>query len=187
MAKVRNNIFVRGLSGDLGNQFTVRASRDGGTTVSAKTDFENDREPSEAQKAHQLNFRDAIFYGQSMKGQEIYRIKADGTGKSPFNLAVADWFHAPEIIDLDLSGWNGLMGEPIRVRAHDDIKVTHVIIRILDAMGNLQEEGQATETGALWWDYATRGNHVGAMTVHITATDLPGNQTEMNKEKTISE
>jgi len=187
MAKVRNNIFVRGLNGDLGNQFYVSTNKETGrTTVSARDNFENTREPSEAQKAHQLAFRDAIFYAQSMKDEEIYRIKADVTGKRPFNLAVADWFHAPEILSVDASAWNGAAGRLVRVRAKDDVRVERVILRFSDATGELLEEGAATELGSLWWDYTTTTPMTGVVTVTVTAVDLPGNMTEESLEKSLS-
>ena len=187
MAKVRNNIFVRGLNGDLGRQFYVATSKvTGRTTVSARMDFEKDREPSEAQKAHQQAFREAIFYGQSMKGEEIYQIKADGTGKSPYNLAVADWFHAPEVNSIDLSEWSGAAGGTVRVWARDDVMVKRVIVRFSDAAGELLEEGAASELGANWWSYETRTPMTGAVTVTATAVDLPGNMTELSREMTVS-
>jgi len=37
------------------------------------------------------------------------------------------------------------------VRATDDVKVKHVIVRFNDAAGDLLEEGGITEAGALWW------------------------------------
>ena len=52
MANVRNNIFVRGLNGDLGKQFRVTTSKaTGRTTVSARMDFEKEREYTPAQLA----------------------------------------------------------------------------------------------------------------------------------------
>ena len=74
----------------------------------------------------------------------------------------------------------------VRVRANDDVKVKHVIVRFNDAGGDLLEEGSATEGGALWWEYTTRSSHTGAVTVTATAVDLPGNMTELSREKTIS-
>ena len=37
-----------------------------------------------------------------------------------------------------------------------------------------------------WWEYTTKSNLTGAMTVTATAVDLPGNMTELSQEKTIS-
>jgi hypothetical protein len=121
-----------------------------------------------------------------MKGEEIYRLKAEVTGKRPFNIAVADWFHAPEILEVNLSGWNGPAGGLVRVRAIDDVQVKRVIVRFNDAAGELLEEGAATEAGALWWNYASVTPMTGAVTVTVTAVDLPGNMAESSQEKTVS-
>jgi len=99
---------------------------------------------------------------------------------------MADWFHAPQVLAIDLSGWNGAAGEVVRVQAYDDILVKHVIVRFNDADGELLEEGAATETGNLWWAYTTKSTLTGAVTVTATAVDLPGNMTELSREETIS-
>lgn len=185
MAKVTNNIFVRGLSGSLGNQFSLRSRKNSRTTVAVITDYENDREPSEAQLAQQQAFREAIAYAQAAKDEEAYHLKADGTDKSPFNLAVADWFHAPEVSSLNLSGWNGAAGGAIRVLARDDVKVKRVIVRFNDPDGELLEEGAASELGANWWSYTTKTPMGGPVSVTATAVDLPGNMTELSLDKTV--
>lgn len=56
MAIVSNNLLIRGLSGNLGDQFVVRTDKNGRTIVSAKTNFENDREYSQAQLIQQQAF-----------------------------------------------------------------------------------------------------------------------------------
>jgi hypothetical protein len=72
MAIVSNNLLVRGLSGNLGDQFVVRTDKNGRTIVSAKTNFENEREYSQAQLIQQQVFREAVAYAKAMKGEEIY-------------------------------------------------------------------------------------------------------------------
>ena len=61
-----------------------------------------------------------------------------------------------------------------------------MIVRFNDTAGELLEEGSATESGALWWEYTTQSSHTGVLTVTATAVDLPGNMTELSREKTIS-
>ena len=121
-----------------------------------------------------------------MKGEEIYRIKADGSGKSPYNLAMADWFHAPQIIAVDLSGWNGDIGQVIRIRAQDDVKATEVRIQISNGTGALLEAGQAVEAGALWWEYTSMQHFTGDLTVTVSAKDLPGHSTQVSEQKTVT-
>jgi len=90
MSRVINNIFVRGLSGDLGNQFIIKTDKGGRTIVSAKANFTNNREFSPVQLAHQQAFREAVAYANMAKGEEIYRIKANGGPRSPYNVALGD-------------------------------------------------------------------------------------------------
>jgi hypothetical protein len=181
MAKVSNNLLVRGLSGNLGNQFTVRSNKNGRTIVSAKNNFENNRTHSPAQLAQQQAFREAVAYGQAMKGEEVYITRANGGPRSPYNVAVADWFHRPQILEIDLSGWANGDGGTIRVRAQDDVMVTGVQVAIKDETGTVLEEGEAQNAGALWWEYSTTQAAANNMRVTVTATDLPGHVTERTK------
>jgi len=57
MAKVINNVLVRGLSGAVGNAI-VRQMPDGSTWVSASPDF-SCRKFSKGQKSHQRRFKEA--------------------------------------------------------------------------------------------------------------------------------
>ncbi len=47
-------------------------------------------------------------------------------------MAVADWFHPPEIVEVNLDGWTGKAGEKIRVKAVDDVRVKQVSVVITD-------------------------------------------------------
>ena len=183
MAKVSYNLLVRGLSGNLGNQFTVRTNKNGRTTVSAKSNFENSRTSSPAQLAQQQAFREAVAYGQSMKGEEIYITRANGGPGSPYNLAMADWFHRPQILEIDLNKWVNGNGGTIRVRAQDDVMVTGVKVSIADESGALLEEGEAVEVGALWWEYSTAQAAANNMRVTAAASDMPGHVTERTERK----
>src|SRR5512138_3309361 len=95
MAKVRNNIFVRGLTGAVGDQFVIRRGRGGNTVISNKPSFGEDRQFNENQLAHQEAFRHAILYARTVKNDELYIKKAEGTSMTPFNAAVADFFREP--------------------------------------------------------------------------------------------
>jgi len=187
MAKVRTNIFVRGLQGNLGGQFYVTVSKvSGRTTVSALDDSEKQHEYSPAQLAQQQAFREASAYAKAMRGEQIYITKADGTGKSPYNIAMADWFHRPSFREVDLTAWKA--GEPglIRVNAYDDVQVVSVSVRISDQDGFTLEEGQATNVGALWWEYPTTGELTGKLSLTLTARDLPGHETVYTQERTLN-
>jgi hypothetical protein len=177
MAKVSNNIVVRGLRGSLGDQLVIKTDKGGRTIVSAKPTFPANREFSPAQLAHQQAFREAVAYANMAKGEEIYRLKANGGPKSSYNIALGDYFNRPEILEVDLSQWiNG--GGAIRVKAQDDVVVAGVKVIITDETGALLEEGGASEVGALWWEYSTAQAAAANLRVTAAARDLPGHVSE---------
>jgi hypothetical protein len=178
MAKVANNIFVRGLTGTVGDQFVIRKTRSGKTIVANIPSFDENREFTETQKNHQEAFRQATTYAKSAKNQEVYINKAKGTGATAYNMAVADWFIVPQVLDIDISKWNGQIGETIYVRAKDDTKVTSVHLFFRNGE-TIFEEGDAvqSDTDGLLWTYTTQTvvPDTAPIFLAVTARDLPGN------------
>ncbi len=183
MATVRQNIVVQGLSGSLGDQLTIRQDKAGRTIISAKRAFRPNHEFSDSQKQHQQSFREAAAYAQAAKDQPVYVVKAQGTPLNPYNVAVADWFHAPKILDVDLAAWSGQAGQAIRIKALDDVQVTKVTVLISDENDTLIEQGEATRADGLWWQYLTTAAAGGSAKVLASAQDLPGHIAEMTKLK----
>ena len=179
MAKVRNNIITQGLSGSLGDQIVFRNLKTGRTIVAVKPVF--DQQSSATQLAHQEAFRQAIAYAKTAKTEAIYVSKAQGTALSPFNAAVADWFKKPEILEIDVNGWTGQIGQSIRVKAMDDTLVTKIHVTIVNDNNELREEGDAVQADGLWWVYTTKTIVQMDMNPVVTATaqDRPGNSAEM--------
>ncbi len=92
MAKVQNNVMVRGLRGLFGDQMVLKTDKAGRTIVSNKPVFRADRVFTPAQRAQQERFRAARVYARSVKHPEIYQAKAAGTPQTPSNIAMSDWF-----------------------------------------------------------------------------------------------
>ena len=154
MAKVEKNVIIEGLSGSLADQLVIYQR--GGRTI-VRTKGRRTAPPSEAQLAHQERFREAAAYAKATQGQPAYVEKAASTGQAAYNVAVADFLHPPEILDVDLAGYTGKPGETIRIRARDDLKVNRVSVLIADANDEVVEQGNATQ-GAIedwWWEYRT--------------------------------
>jgi hypothetical protein len=101
MAKANNNIFVRGLSGSLGEQFVIRKGRGGQTIVSNMPSSSEGGQFNHEQLDHQETFRHAILYAKTVKNDDLYIEKAAGTTMTPFNAAVADFFREPTILEID--------------------------------------------------------------------------------------
>ena len=183
MAKVKGNLFMARLSGSLGDQLIVKRDRGGRTIICKKPTFQEDREFSSAQLARQQAFREAAAYARTQKLNPLYIEKAQGTGKCSYNVAIGDYLHLPQILEVDLSAWVDGEGGTIRVRAQDDVKVEGVKVNICDETGTLLEEGQAQDMGALWWEYSTAQAAANNMRVTVSAKDLPGHVTERTELK----
>lgn len=181
MAKVKNNIVTQGLSGLLGNQIVFRKDKTGRTIVAVKPTFPANRTFNTSQLAHQEAFRQAIAYAKTAKAEDVYLTKAQGTTMSAFNAAVADWFNKPQVLEINASGWNGEIGQSIRIKAMDDTLVTNVHVMITDVNGTILEQGDAAQGEGQWWVYTSTTQISGEAEPRIVATaqDLPGNNGEL--------
>lgn len=110
MAKVRNNIIIQGLSGSLGDQLVIKQDKAGRTIVGVAPAFDPNRTFTEAQAEQHEKFRNASIYAKGAKNDEVYVDKAEGTPLNPYNVAMADWFHAPEIKGIDVSHGTDKLG-----------------------------------------------------------------------------
>jgi len=184
MAKVNGNVAMSNLQGAIGRELVIKRDKFGNTIVAAHPRINPNRVPSAAQLAHQLAFRSAVNYGHAMKADPVYLNKALGTPHSPFNLAVADWFKPPQVVNIDLGGYTGLAGQVIHVKAQANVLVTAVTIVITNADGSTLEQGPATSTDSLSWAYTTKSAAVGAHPkVQATAWDLPGHSAKLEQVK----
>jgi hypothetical protein len=185
MAKVNGNLFMDRMSGSVGDQMIIRRIRGGRTIICAKPTFGPDRTFSEAQLSRQQAFREASAYAKEHKRDPIYLSIAEGTARTGYNVALGDCLTPPRILEIDMNGWHGGAMEPIRVRAQDDVKVVQVRVEIADETGTILEAGQAADAGALWWAYPVTQPLRGALTVTVTACDLPGNTAQASETKIL--
>jgi len=181
MAQIYDNIVVSGLRGKLGKQLIIKRGRHGQTTVVSRPQYPPNRQFSEAQKQHQLDFRQAAKYGMASQALEVYIKRAEGTRMTPYNAAMSDWFNPPEIREIDLDGWTGQIGKVIRILAVDDVQVKQVTVMITDVSGTVLEQGPATSLDGLWWEYTTTATGTGSLKVTASAQDLPGHVTQFTK------
>ena len=104
---------------------------------------------------------------------------AKGSGSTAYNIAISDWFGAPQVLEINVDNWTGEIGQTIRVKARDNVKVAGVAVVIRDANEKILEMGAAvqSEEGSVWWTYTTQA--LVTMTpfpaVEAIAQDLPGN------------
>ena len=159
MAKVRDNHVTEGLSGKLGKRLYFRRGKGGKTILATRPVYPEDREPTENQAAQHTAFKRAIAYAKGAKDQPLYVKLAKGTDATPYNLAVADWFGQPEVLEIDASAWTGQSGQPIFIQAIDDTRVTNVTV-VIHNNGTIFEQGEAVPANGdgLTWIYTTTTN-----------------------------
>lgn len=177
MAKNKDNNATHGMSGKV-NQFVYRQRF--GETVVSKPPIRT-APFTEAQKNINSIFKRAVLYArrilQNPAIRLAYKEKAQ-RGQTPFNLAIADYFKAPEIQSVDLSELSSQAGGKITAVVTDNFKVESVKVKIEKSNGALLEEGNAVMLDdGLTWVYTTiaTGSNTTGNKVSISATDLPGN------------
>lgn len=179
MAQSKDNIITHGLSGKVGNLLVF--SQRGGKTIVSKVP--KSVEPKDGQVVQQKKFQQAVLYAKGAIAdpsvKAIYEADAK-EGKSGYNVAVADFFHAPDIEQVNLSAYTGKVGDTISIRVTDDFMVKVVSVSIYNEDGSLVEQGNAwmQATGMDWVFTATAQNEsLAGDRIVIQASDLPGNLT----------
>lgn len=185
MAKQTNNIVTHGLSGKIGGMLVFRQTA-GGTVV--QTPPRTSGVESEAQRAHRRKFQRAVLYANAVvsdpETEAAYAAKAK-PGQTARHVAIADFFHAPDIDVIDLSGYHGKPGDAIRIEVTDDFAVAEVKVVIRNSDGSLVEEGFARrEAVGYEWTYTatTENATLDGDRIEILASDRPGNISSKTEE-----
>jgi hypothetical protein len=181
MAKSQKNVVTYGLSGKIGDVL-VFSQRNGRTIVSKIP--QSPTNASAKQKGQRKRFQQATIYAKVALEDKPTKERYDAAAKkkknlTAYNVAVADFFNAPDIHSVDLSAYTGAAGDTIRMIVSDDFAVKSVQVCILNADGSLVEEGFAVNSAGTIWIYtATQNNEsLDGDKIIITASDLPGNRT----------
>lgn len=186
MAQSKNNVVTHGLSGKV--DLLVFSQRNGKTIVSKSPRKPGTVSPSQQQV--QASFQQAVIYAKAATAdpvtKENYKAKAP-VGNSAYNVAIADFFNAPDITEVDLSAYTGAPGSSIKIAVNDDFKVASVSVKIENPDGSLVEQGNAVAQpdGLHWIFSATQNNSsLSGDKITVLASDLPGNQS--TDERTLS-
>lgn len=182
MAKIKDNLLVRGASGNVGKQFVYR-KRGNETFLTRMPVFDKDAEPTEKQEKARDLFAAAALYAQgAIADPELKKAygKKAAPGKTAYNMAFRDFLKAPKVRSINTAGYNGTPGSTIAIAAKDDFRVAEVTVSIRTAEGVLVEEGTAVlhtiDRGK--WIYTAKQSNA-ALTgsvIQAIARDLPGNQ-----------
>ena len=187
MAKVKDNVLMKGLSGTIGRQLTYRQI--GGKTFVSKYQRPPSVAATEKKVAAQTKFGMATAYARRVvKDPEVkalYQAVVKG-GQRAFNIAVIDALHAPVVESIQAENYHGQIGDPIIVHATDDFKVAVVLVSIYNQAGVLIEEGNAIlqdneEKNWLYIVQRENTEYTGSK-IKAVAADLPGNMTTLSIE-----
>ena len=188
--KVKLNPAFEQMSGALGD--LVFREVNGKTIVSRKPVTSD--VITEAQATHRERFRLAAAYGKfamaNSATREIYDNVSEQKGIPAFALTVADFLNLPSVDQVDMSAYNGQIGNNIAIITSDDFGVVNVHVTITDDSNNaVIQSGNAIEypVGTGHWNYgASVAVPAGTtVTVKVTATDRPGGIAVSNNTKTL--
>ncbi|GAA3945680.1 hypothetical protein [Hymenobacter algoricola] len=179
MAKVRNNLLLRGLSGMLGKQLVFRQVGD--DTILSMAPAKSTKPRSPRQLAQEEQFGEATRYAQSRAADPLMVARFAALPRKPHTsvhtMLIADFRCPPTVAALDLSHYTGRPGEPLYITALDNYGVQSVHVRLTAPDGRVVEEGPAQPGSApSLWCYlttATVATRTG-LRVSATATDYPG-------------
>jgi len=179
MAKTYDHIYVHWLKEETGDSVGSYKTCSGRTISTRKSMFDDERQFTETRKTPQAVIRAAAKYANFSSTQKIYVNRERNTDATAYTLAIADWFCPPKVLEINVDGWTGEIGQTIRVKAKDNMMVARVLVVIRDADDHVLESGEAVRSpaGNTWWHYTTKSrvNTTPFPTIEAIACDLPGN------------
>lgn len=189
MTEVNLNETVNGYSGAIG-RLVFRQYR-GRTIVGRKPVVT--KEPTAGQLAQRERFKEAAAFGKLAQAdpelRAFYEPIARERGTSIYTVAVGDFLKMPSLKALDLSKYQGQVGDTILIRAVDDIGLASMEVKIFAQEGALIEQGSAVETGAGsgYWVYtATAPVALGSgIFIDVVGVDHARNEVKRSENPTV--
>ena len=186
MARVKLNPIIDQVQGKIGD---LVFRNYGGDTVLSRLPDLSGVVPTAGQEAQRVRFRDAAFYGRVVledpPARAFYEEVAARRKQPLFSVIVGDYLNSPVVDAIDAAAYAGATGDPILVRAHDDVEVTAVTVTLTDDAGAELETGPAVSDGGSWrYEAQTDVPSGTAVVVTARASDRPGNTGEETVEVT---
>jgi hypothetical protein len=185
MAKIKNNIFMSGLSGTIGRQMTLSVKTY--DTIAGKKRVPTNIPATAEQLEIRERFKAATRYALGVLLDPVRKAlyaaegKAAKKNQSAYNLAVKDAFSPPEIKSIFLTDYHGQPGNKISIDAFDVLTLASVHVGIYTAAEVLVEDGYAVlapNEKTLWQYTATAQNPaLQGSIIRVTAVDIPRNET----------
>jgi len=176
MATVGLNELFTGLSGTIGD---LVISRRGPKMVVRKA-YHREAPPRPDETANRELFRLAASYGRLVQHdpaqRQAYEPAARRLHVAPYHVALKDFRHAPQLVEIDLSGCRPASPSILRVKAVDDFEVVQVQIEIVASDGTVLETGSArldADSGLWLYDQQQLVAPGELIAVRATAFDRP--------------
>jgi hypothetical protein len=185
MTEVNLNETIDGYRGAIGS--LVFKKYKGRIIICRKPKFT--KPPSPLLVAERAHFSEAVAYAQSVKADPVARAFYEPIAKERdtcvYCLAISDFRSLPSFKPLDLSEYEGKVGDKITIRAVDVIGLAQVDVNILLQDGTPIESGKAVETGVRSgrWTYTAIRQVVAGTDVFIEVkgVDHAGNQAQLTE------
>lgn len=182
--RVTTDDLIGNYSGLLGNKITVENKR--GKSIVVIPRKSSKQPPSQKQISSRRNFISAARYAVNVLKDpdmlERYAAKADAK-RSPYVIAVTDFFKPPVVTSVDTDGYTGKTGSVIRVRAFDDFELKEVTVAIAGPDGAAVEKGTcAQDPVSGLYDYTCTKTiaSLAGVTVTAVARDYPNHTGELS-------
>ena len=191
MSEANLNPTIDGYRGSIGRLVFKRYK--GRTIVSKKPVVTV--EPSPAQLAQRQRFKEGAAFAKFAQAdpdlRAFYEPIALRREISVFALAMGDFLTKPSIKSLDLSNYQGRVGDIISITATDDIGLADVDVNIISNQGTPIERGKAVETGVgsgKWTYTATAPVAFGAdIFIDVVGVDHAGNKEKLTENPRVGE
>jgi hypothetical protein len=187
MAKINDNLLVKGARGNVGKQYVYKRRGDN-THIARMPVIDKNAVPTQEQSRVRELFAAASMYAQGAVSspdlKKEYQKKAS-RGRTAFNIAFRDFLKPPVVKSIDTENYDGTPGSTIVVSARDDFRVAKVKVSIHTVDGALIEEGNAilNPIDRNKWSYTaaqTNASPPGSI-ISAAALDLPGNKGVLKK------
>lgn len=175
MGKIRANGYTREFRGRVGPH-VFRRNADGTMVAAIRPDVSH-LTPTLGQLGARQDLMTAARYAMRILKDPVARAPYEALGaevhRSPFALAVRDWYRLPTVDAISLARYHGQAGDPIDIVASDDVGLTEVHVAIKHATTHaILEEGNAAGNGEAWVYSATTSLPPDtSVTIEVTAKD----------------
>ncbi|SFH48583.1 hypothetical protein [Pedobacter insulae] len=181
MARSINNPIMQGATGKVG-KITFRRTIFG-TVMANMPDYERTKVPTADQLAFRQRFKLGTQYIKARMEDPLFKERYAAIakpGRSAYTTAFADFMSPPKIHLLDISLYQGQIGDTIRVNATDNFGIETVQVQIKDLAGVIIETGIATfdllSADFTYLAASENASLVGSK-IEVTVTDFSGAKT----------